>query len=77
MATLSIDNAPKVVLKENDNIDNKDNKLIKKVVSRCHSLLSEKKALIKVLSGLAKPLKTMFLPKKEVSYSSLRLRATA
>ena len=38
MATLSIDNAPKVVLKENDNIDNS---LIKKVVSRCHSLLFE------------------------------------
>ena len=41
MATLSIDNAPKVVLKENDNIDNKDNSLIKEVVSRCHSLLFE------------------------------------
>ena len=37
MATLSIDNAPKVVLKENDNKDNK----LKKVVSCCHSLLSE------------------------------------
>ena len=29
-------------LKENDNIDNKDNSLIKKVVSRCHSLSSKK-----------------------------------
>ena len=30
-------------LKKNDNIDNKDNSLIKKVVSRCHSLLFEEK----------------------------------
>ena len=74
MATLSIDNAQKVVLKENDNIDNKRQQFNKK---SCFTLLSEKKALIKVLSGLAKPLKTMFLPEKEVSYSSLRLRATA